>query len=64
MNTNIKRIINGSIIGGALGCFIQLVTGGVRFTFKGAVILPSMTVLISVGVFMGVVYVLSGIISD
>ena len=64
MNKNIKRIINGAVIGGALAFFIQLITGGIRLTFKGALILPSMPTLIIVGVFIGLVYVLSGIIAD
>ena len=64
MNKNIKRIINGAVIGGALAFFIQLITGGIRLTFKGALISPSMPTLIIVGVFIGLVYVLSGIIAD
>ena len=64
MNKNIKRIIKGSIVGGVFGCFIQLVTGGLRLTFKGAVILPSMPIVISFGAFIGIVYALSGIIAD
>ena len=64
MNKNIKQIVNGSIIGGGCACFIQLLVGGIRISFKGAIISPSMPSLIIVGVFMGVVYVLSGIIAD
>ena len=64
MNKNIKRIINGAVIGGALAFFIQLITGGIRLTFKGTIILPSMPILIIFGAFIGIVYALSGIIAD
>ena len=64
MNKNIKRIMNGAVIGGVLGAIIQFVTGGVNLTFKGAVISPNMPTLISISAFIGIVYALSGIISD
>ena len=64
MKKNTKKIISGSIVGGVLGAIIQLVVGVVKITFKGTVISLTMPVLISIGAFMGIVYVLSGIISD
>ncbi len=64
MKKNIKKIINGSIIGGIVGAFIQLLIGGIRLSFKGSVISPTMPILISIGAFMGMVYILSEIITD
>ena len=64
MKKNTKKFINGSIIGGVSGAIIQLLVGGIRLTFKGTVISLTMPVLISIGIFIGIVYVLSGIITD